>query len=151
MAPLIRPSHHSHTFVGVQMEGLPLLALAFLSQDKSLLAFCGQPDPLAAAAVAWLPSSGLPTWLQQNLLENIQAGVLGGVPVSAAAAPGLLFAVALQALIGGFKPSVQRQQLGVKAWPQGVCLTEAVVRVWPGVSSWRLAILEQAKNKRCAR
>jgi len=145
---LLQPTSPTHTFIGVELQCLPLLVLAGLSQDKTLISACCQnPDPLAAAAAAWCPSSGLPESLQAALLGNIQAGVLDGVPVAAADAPRLLFAAALQGLVCGHKPSVQREQLGVE-WPAGTNLVESLLKAFPGVAAWRRQLLEDVQNTR---
>lgn len=142
------PSSSGNTFIGVQLQHLPLLVLAGLSQNKTLISACSpNPDPLAAAAV-WLPSSGLPQQLQGSLLRNIQSGVLDGVPVAAAAAPGALFGVAIQALVLGLKPSVQREQLGAVEWPKGTNLADSVLRAFSLLEAWREKLLEDAKNSR---
>jgi hypothetical protein len=142
-------SSSSSTFVGVQLQCLPLLVLAGLSQDKTLIAACTQnPAPLAAAAAAWRPSSGLPQQLQASLLWNIQAGVLDGVPVPAGEAPVLLLSVALQALVLGRKASVQREQLGSGEWPQGTNLVDSLLLAFPGVAAWREKLLQDARRDR---
>jgi hypothetical protein len=142
-------SSSSSTFIGVQLQCLALLVLAGVSQDKTLLAACTQnPDPLAAAAAAWLPSSGLPQQMQASLLWNIQAGVLDGVPVAAGEAPALLLSVALQSLVLGRKASVQREQLGVREWTQGTNLVDSLLQAFPGVAAWHDKLVQDAGRDR---
>jgi hypothetical protein len=147
---LIKPSSSSNSFIGVQLQHLPLLLLASVSQDPVLLSALTQNprDPLEAAAAAWLPSSGLPQQMQASLLRNIQSGVLDGVPVAAAAAPAVLFGVAVQALMFGQRPGVQREQLGVGEWPKGTNLGESVMAAFPGMEAWREKMLTDAANSR---
>lgn len=141
----------SSSFVGVQLQHLPLLVLAGLSQEDALVAAATQsPDPLAAAAAAWLPASGLSQQLQSVLLHNVQAGVLDGVPVPAAAAPGVLFSVAAAALVLGLKPSAQREQLGAGGeWLKGTDLADSLCQEFTGLLAWRERLLEDARSSRC--
>lgn len=147
---LIKPSSSSNSFIGVQLQHLPLLLLASVSQDQVLLSALTQNsrDPLGAAAAAWLPSSGLPQQMQASLLRNIQSGVLDGVPVAAVAAPGVLFGVAIQALMFGHRQGVQREQLGVGEWPKGTNLGESLVAAFPRLEAWREKMLTDAANGR---
>jgi hypothetical protein len=148
---LIAPSSSSNSFIGVQLQHLPLLVLAGLSQDEALVAAATQNlDPLTAAAAAWLPASGLPQQLQRALLQNVQSGVLDGVPVPAAAAPGVLFSVVAAALLLGLKPSAQREQLAAGGeWVKGTDLAESLCQAFPGVLAWRERLLEDARTSRC--
>jgi hypothetical protein len=151
LSHLVTPNSSRSTFIGVQFQHLPLLALAGLSQDNNLILACTQnTDPLAAAAAAWLPSSGLPQQLQGSLLRTIRWGVLDGVPVPAAAAPGVLFAVAVQALVLGMKPSAQREQLGAGEWPKGTNLADSLLKAFPQLQAWREKLLEDVKHSRYA-
>jgi hypothetical protein len=132
------PCCSGSVFVGVQLEQLHLLVLAGVSQDEQLLAAFDHVDPVAIVAAHWLKSSGIKQEDALLLLSHVQAGALDGMIVTEAAAPKVLFHAAVDALVLGKKPSVQRGALAVQ---QGLDLGGSLLQAFPGLRQWQAAVV----------
>eukprot|EP00878_Enallax_costatus_P013713 GHUV01014342.1.p1 GENE.GHUV01014342.1~~GHUV01014342.1.p1 ORF type:complete len:1302 (+),score=516.71 GHUV01014342.1:511-3906(+) len=147
LASAVQPSAADHMFVGVQLQQLPLVVLAALSQDPALLYALNQPDPSIAAAQHWLRHGGLPPTTVELLLRHVAAGSAAGVPVPPSDAEQVLFTMAMNALLLGQKPSMQRDLLALEQ--KGINLVTSLLQAFPGLSAWQQRALEKCSKHGC--
>jgi hypothetical protein len=138
-----RPALDACTFVGLDLQQLPLVVLAALSRDPILLAALTHSDPLAVAAAHWVDHNGMQGSTINMLLSRIAVGVVDGTPVMASSVQCALFSVALDTLVLGQKPSAQRALLGLE---QSVDLADTLIAAFPGLGAWREDVLEDCRR-----
>lgn len=139
----VQPCDEACTFVGLDLQQLPLVVIAALSSDPVLLAALSASDPLEAAAAQWVKCTGLHASTQDKLQSHVAGGALNGTPVLSSCVQRALFGVALDALVLGQKPSVQRALLGLE---QSVDLADSLLVAFPALASWRTDMLEECRR-----
>jgi hypothetical protein len=139
----IQPSNEACTFVGLDLQQLPLVMLAALSRDPCLLAALSASDPLASAAAHWVNCNGLHANTQHMLGSRIVGGAVDGTPVLPSSVHRALFSLALEAFVLGQKPSVQRALLGLE---QSVDLACTLMVAFPALATWRADMLEECRR-----